>query len=285
MIRSVAPLRSLTKSLKEGTNYRGGLDVYYFLPDTLSKKDTLTITVFNSKGDSIIDYSSAHKEKNYVLKPKKGMNRFNWNLYSEPAKRFDGMVIWGGSGAGPKSIPGDYRVEMRLNNEVYKHPFTITKDPRSTATMEDYAEYEVFVTALRDKISAAHEAIIEIRDIRTQLNNYKARVEDEGLKKEISRIDSTMTSIEEALYQTKNQSNQDPLNFPIRLTDKLSYVGSIVGNGEFPPTEQAYGVRNELMAQIDKELARLAMVKNEMIPAFNKLVREKSIDAIILKKS
>ena len=213
------------------------------------------------------------------------MNRFNWNLYSEPAKRFDGMVIWGGSGAGPKSIPGDYRVEMRLNNEVYKHPFTITKDPRSTATMEDYAEYEVFVTALRDKISAAHEAIIEIRDIRTQLNNYKARVEDEGLKKEISRIDSTMTSIEEALYQTKNQSNQDPLNFPIRLTDKLSYVGSIVGNGEFPPTEQAYGVRNELMAQIDKELARLAMVKNEMIPAFNKLVREKSIDAIILKKS
>ena len=102
---------------------------------------------------------------------------------------------------------------------------------------------------------------------------------------ENARIDSTMTSIEEALYQTKNQSNQDPLNFPIRLTDKLSYVGSIVGNGEFPPTEQAYGVRNELMAQIDKELARLAMVKNEMIPAFNKLVREKSIDAIILKKS
>lgn len=274
-----------SKNLKAGTNYRGGLDVYYFLPDTLNKKDTLTVTIFNSKGDTITDYSSVHKEKNYVLKPKKGMNRFNWNLYAKPAKRFDGMVIWGGDGAGPKSIPGEYRVELRLNDQVYKHPFIITKDPRSTATAEDYAEYDTFVSALRDKITEAHEAIIEIRDIRTQLNNYKSRLENEELKKEISKIDSTMTSIEEAIYQTKNQSNQDPLNFPIRLTDKLSYVGNIVGNGDFPPTEQAYGVRDELMGLIDKELARFAVVKNEMIPSFNKLVREKNIDAIILKKT
>lgn len=93
-----------------------------------------------------------------------------------------------------------------------------------------------------------------------------------------------MTNIEEALYQTKNRSGQDPLNFPVRLTNKLGYLNSILGNGEYPPTDQAYKVREELMGLIDAELAKYRNVKTEMIPAFNQLARDKQMDAIILKK-
>lgn len=74
-----------------------------------------------------------------------------------------------------------------------------------------------------------------------------------------------MTKIEEALYQTKNKSGQDPLNYPVRLTDKLAYLKSIMGSGEYPPTEQAYDVRKELEAEIDVQLALFEKVKNEMI--------------------
>ena len=93
-----------------------------------------------------------------------------------------------------------------------------------------------------------------------------------------------MTDIEETLYQTKNKSGQDPLNYPVRLTNKLAYLNSILGNGEFAPTDQVYAVRKELEALIDAELDKYEKVKTEMIPAFNQMVKEKNIDAIILKK-
>ena len=93
-----------------------------------------------------------------------------------------------------------------------------------------------------------------------------------------------MTRIEEELYQTKNRSGQDPLNYPIRLTNKLAYLNGILGNGEYPPTDQAYAVRKEIESLIDAVLTKYQKVKTELIPAFNQLVKEKNIDAIILKE-
>ncbi len=274
-----------SKSLEAGTNYAGGLMTFYYIPVEIKKEDTLSITLFDASGDTIVTYSTDHEEKPYQITPKKGMNKFNWNLRYSPAKRFDGMVMWAGNMSGPRAIPGVYRVEVNYNDTIQSKTFTVLRDPRSTASDEDYQKYHQFASEVRDKITEAHEAIIEIRDIRTQLINYKERIkEDTLLKKEIEKIDSVMTKIEEALYQTKNKSGQDPLNFPIRLTNKLAYLNSILGNGEFPPTDQAYKVREELEGLIDKELEKFNTVKLEMIPSFNQMIREKNIDAIILKK-
>jgi len=136
-------------------------------------------------------------------------------------------------------------------------------------------------------ISEAHEAIIEIRDIRAQLKNYTARVQDnEDLKEVVSyanSIDSVMTKIEATLYQTKNRSNQDPLNFPVRLTNKLGYLTSLQ-SGDYRPTDQAIAVQKELSTAINIELKKFENVKQTMLPKFNRLVKDKSVDAIILKK-
>ena len=272
------------KSLKAGTNYAGGLRAFYFLPEELKKEDSLSITMFNAAGDSIVSYSTYASEDQYKLTPKKGMNKLNWNLRYKPAKRFEGLIFWAGSLSGPIAVPGEYIMELKLNDEVNRKTFTVLKDPRSTVTEADYISYETFVSQVRDKITEAHEAIIELRDIRQQLNNYKSRVpDDKDLKREAEKIDSVLTDIEEELYQTKNKSGQDPLNYPVRLTNKLAYLNAILGNGEYPPTEQAYLVRKELEALIDAVLEEYKKVKNEMIPSFNKMVRDKNIEAIIIK--
>ncbi|MGB3080364.1 MAG: glycosyl hydrolase, partial [Saprospiraceae bacterium] len=273
------------KSTVEGTNYAGGLNTYYFLPDSLKKDDTLAITVFTSAGDTIVSYSSAPKEKNEKLTPKKGMNKFNWNLQYKPAVGFEGMILWGGGLSGPRAVPGSYAVEFNYNHKLIRKSFTILQDPRSKATTQHYTLYHEFVMEVSKKMTEANKTIINIRDIRQQLKNYMERVpKEDELKKEIGKIDSVMTKIEEALYQTKNKSGQDPLNYPVRLTDKLAYLKSIMGSGEYPPTEQAYDVRKELEAEIDVQLALFEKVKNEMIPVFNQMIRDKHIDAIILKK-
>lgn len=272
------------KSLEAGTNYAGGLMAFYYIPWETKKEDTLSLTFFEADGDTIVKYSTHHPDKAYKLSLSRGMNKFNWNLRYSPARRFDGMVLWAADMSGPMAIPGDYRVELNYNDTIQSRAFTIRKDPRSPATPESYKQYHDFASEVRDKITEAHQAIIDIRDIRAQLSNYKTRISDDSLKTEINKIDSSITKIEEALYQTKNRSSQDPLNYPVRLTNKIGYLNSILGNGEYPPTDQAYAVRSELEALIDEELKRFEQAKTEMIPAFNRMVREKEIDAIILKE-
>ena len=122
-----------------------------------------------------------------------------------------------------------------------------------------------------------------MRSIKEQLHKYKDIVkDDEEIKKGISDVDSTLTVIEEALYQTKNQSRQDPLNFPIRLTNKLAHLNSLTQIGVAPPTQGAIEVRDELVAQIDEYLRQYDIVKKISIPGINQLIREAQVDYIII---
>ncbi|HEX6737803.1 MAG TPA: hypothetical protein VF310_06020, partial [Vicinamibacteria bacterium] len=85
-------------------------------------------------------------------------------------------------------------------------------------------------------------------------------------------------------YQVKNQSSQDPLNFPIRLNNKLAALGGVVASAEAAPTDQSYVVYEDLARGIDAELARLDQALTADLEAFNRLVRDKDVPAVIVKK-
>ena len=118
-----------------------------------------------------------------------------------------------------------------------------------------------------------------------QMQKLKKRIEDdeknEPVIKKIAEIDSMMRAIEETLYQTKNQSGQDPLNFPIRLNNKLAHLSSVAGRGDYPPTDQSIAVRDELTGQIDEQLGKLRSILETEVPEFNRKVRDKGVNAII----
>jgi hypothetical protein len=98
-----------------------------------------------------------------------------------------------------------------------------------------------------------------------------------------AQIDSSMTNVEEALYQTKSRSAQDPLNFPVRLNDKLANVMGLNADGDFPPTKQSQEVRDYLFGLIDEQLNKWKAIREREVPALNKLIREAAVDAIRLK--
>ena len=90
-------------------------------------------------------------------------------------------------------------------------------------------------------------------------------------------------SIEKALYQTKNRSSQDPLNFPIRLTNKLGYLNDLVSNSDFPPTNQDELVRKELTIKIENHLENyIKLIKSDLVN-FNKLFIELNLDYLTIK--
>ena len=216
-----------------------------------------------------------------------GLNRFVWDTRHADAVRFPGMILWVGQISGPKMAPGTYQVKLTVDGKSLTQNFEIKADPRVTTTAADYAKQLEFGLKIRDKLSETHNAIIQIREVRRQVEDLLKRVTGQPNFKVVNdagtALNKNLTAVEEALYQTKNQSNQDPLNYPIRLNNKLAALAGVVGSAEAAPTAQSYAVYDELVTQIDAELQKLAQIMRTEVPAFNQLVREQNIPAVVVK--
>jgi len=221
----------------------------------------------------------------------KGLNRFVWDLRSKQGVSFPGLIMWSGNPPQPTVLPGDYQVRLTLRDgekadTVKTAPVRVLADPRSKVTPADLEAQSTFLLEIRDKLNEAHDAIRRIREVRAQLDGLRERLEDQDGSDDLldaaKELDKKMTTVEEALYQTKNRSPQDPLNFPIRLNDKLNALAASAGRGDYRPTDQQVAIKNRLTAAIDAELAKLRGIWEKDLPAFNELARTKSVAAVIV---
>ena len=216
-----------------------------------------------------------------------GLNQFVWNYRLPNATNVPGMILWGGSLAGPKIVPGDYMVRFSVDGKtIATENFAVKPDPRLTTTAADFQKQFDLMQQINQKLIGTNEAILEIRDTRKQLEDLSARLkspEQKDLKERAAEISKKLTAVEEELIQTKIKSSQDALNFPIKLNNKLAALSSTVDNGDFAPTAQSYLVFKDLTAQIDAQLETLAKIKAEDIAAFNKTFAEKNLPVIVTK--
>src|SRR5919199_1832466 len=218
-----------------------------------------------------------------------GLNRFVWDMRYPEAARFPGMILWAGDVRGPRAVPGTYTVKLTADGQTYTQNFEIKKDPRLSTTPEEFQKQAALLAKIRDKLTETHNAVAQIRDVKRQLTDLLTRISDQpnaGRVAEAGReLSAKLSAVEEELYQTKNQSSQDPLNFPIKLNNKLAALGSIVGSADAAPTEQSYQLYDELASKIDAQLQRLNQVMTADLKSFNSLVRSSDIPAVIIKPS
>jgi hypothetical protein len=158
------------------------------------------------------------------------------------------------------------------------------KLPGGGLTAAHYQKQFDLQMKIRDKVSEAHDAIARLRAVRDQVGSAVERAkgipDEKAIADAADEFKKKLTAVEEALYQTKNQSSQDPLNFPIRLNNKLASLGSVVGSAAAPPTDQSFAVYEDLSKKIDAELLTLKAVIDTDLPAFNQLVRDKNVLAV-----
>lgn len=274
-------------SKTEGLNHPGGVMIYYVIKDTASTAASMEI--FQADGQLVKKFATKPDKKlnDEKLEVKPGMNKFNWNMRYQNAEGFDGLIMWAASLTGPKAVPGKYKARLTVNGETQETAFEILKDPRSTSTQADIQAQFDFHMGIRDKVTEIHKAIKNIRAAREQINRVTGPLKGKEEMKEVNdmakAILDDMKKIEETLYQTKNRSGQDPLNFPIRLNNKLAALASEVSGGDFPPTDQVKAVQSELTIKIDEQLKLLSAIFKERISNFNDLVKSKQIDAVVLQ--
>jgi hypothetical protein len=251
-------------------------------------EEEVKLGFYEPDGDLIREFSTKAKARDEKLEVKEGGNMFVWNMRYPNAKDFEGMILWAAGLRGAKAVPGAYNVRLTVGDDKMEESFELMKDPRSSATQEDLEAQFEFISSINDKISEAHQTIIDIREIREQLNAYTSLLEGNDNAKDVvekaMEINKALTAVEEELYQTKNESRQDPLNFPIKLTNKLGHVASLASRGDNRPTEQMYEVQENLTERIDEQLDTYEEVIENELPAFNELVREKQIDPVMVKK-
>jgi len=261
--------RSNSNSLTTGTNHPAGVMTYFYIKDIKDKK--IKLSYLTAANDTIKSFSTSD-DKN-KLKVEEGANLFTWNMRGTDAEKFKGMILWWASLRAPKTVPGNYKVVLTVDNENYTQSFKILADPNSETDLAGMQKQFDFITDVNNTIDKAHKSIKKIRKINTQLKAFQKQYKDNDAVKDLvekaKELSESFSEIEKALYQTKNRSGQDPLNFPIRLTNKLGHLNSLVSMDDFPPTKQDIDVKNELTQQINAELVKFEILVSAEIKEFN----------------
>ncbi|PJB13173.1 MAG: glycosyl hydrolase [Flavobacteriales bacterium CG_4_9_14_3_um_filter_40_17] len=274
---------SVKGSKTEGTNHPNGVMTYYYISD--SEKE-VRLEYLNAQGDTLKTFSN--KAKKNKLEVKKGANLFVWNTVSDGAERLPDMILWWANLNGPKAVPGTYQVRLVVDKEaVQTQSFKILPNPRSEATVADMQKQFDFITEVNATVDKAHKSIKKIRKINEQLTAFEKQYKDNEAGKDLleqaKEIKKGFTEVEEALYQTQNRSGQDPLNFPIRLTNKLGHLNSLVGLNDFAPTVQDIAVKNELTTQINDQLSTFDKLVDKKVKAFNEAFNKLNLKYLFIE--
>ena len=279
ILDDIGPLREITADklddpailFEPADPIRGVYDavVQYYLGE---EADSVTIEIMDAEGELISSFTGTEAE--YKADPNipwwrrggsstpttaKGVNEFTWDLRYPGATTFDGMIIWSGRpGRGPKAPPGEYQVRLTVGDYQKTYPFELKMDPNlKDITQEDLQEQFELAMAIRNKTSEANETVIKIRDMRSMIEERLAQTDDQAIHETAGALLSTMKEVEEDLYQVKNRSGQDPLNFPIKLNNRLASLRRSVETGDARPTDGAYKVFEELKAELRDHLDKL----------------------------
>ena len=217
---------------------------------------------------------------------KKGANRFVWNMrYPDPHK-IKGAIVWG-STSGSLAIPGKYYAELKVNGKTYKEPFEIVKDPRVSATHEDYVLQFELSMKIRDKMSQITDAVNRIHEIDGQLNDQMARVKGQSYASRVDsaakKISEKLKAIEGVLYQYRSHAPEDPLNFPLETYEKLGSLQGDLEGADVAPTLQDGDVYMELAATADSQISKLDGVISKDVASFNDMIKALEVPAIIVK--
>ena len=273
------------ETLTEGTNLPNGVIVHFNVKNFSPDKDELSIHFKEHDGTIIKTYKS--NDEIDKLEIKSGGNTFVWNTLYEGAEILDSMIFWSASFSGAKAVPGKYKVVLEKNGESQEQEFEILPDPRSEVSISQMRLQFDFVNKVNATVDKAHKAIKNIRQIRKKLEEFNSNFSENesviNLVKKAKQLNSSLTEIEKALYQTKNRSRQDPLNFPIKLTNKLGHLNSLVTSNDFPPTNQDELVRKELTAEVEKHILKYQKLISQDLKYFNEEFASLNLDYLTVK--
>ncbi len=278
-----------------GTHAPSGVVFHYLLSEALDEDTPLTLEISDTNGNLVRRFTRkpadiedneepAFADDDRLLEAGAGLHQFVWNLRYPSVETFAGLVLWNRGLEGPLALPGNYQATMTIGDFAQTVPVEVLADPRASADIVALTEQFEFVQGINLKLTETHQAIRTIRELNQSISQVEARAGDqpqfEALIERGDALKAQLGEVEAALYQTRLESPQDPLNFPIRLNDKLAGVMGMADVGDYPPTASAIAVRDELVSEIDVQLDLLDQLIGKELAAFNAMAAETGLPAV-----
>ncbi|MEJ2204892.1 MAG: glycosyl hydrolase, partial [Gemmatimonadota bacterium] len=308
VMRDIDPLRQMTPEVAEADiwlfdprdatrGFDNTVNVYFNLQDDAEK---VTLDFLDASGSVVASYESPDEDEeageggggNPFMgggggssnpSKMKGSNRFRWNMRTEGWTDFEGRIFWAAGNVGPAVIPGPYQVRLTVDGKSQTRDFQIEMNPRAAAqgvTLADLQARFELAQQIRDRVTEANEAVIQMRGIKDQVDDRLEQSDNGELESLGQTVKTRLTGVESEIYQIRNRSGQDPLNFPIKLNNKLAALLNLVEGAEDRPTAQSYAVFETLSGALDQELGQMSLVIRQDLARLNELLRELGLDPI-----
>ena len=214
-----------------------------------------------------------------------GAHTFLWDLRYPGYVDFEGMIFWSGQNQGPVVLPGSYAVRLTVGGETIERPFDVELDPRSEPVSMAQLQAQLdLAIEVRDKVTQANQAVIDIRQMKTEVDDRKTKTDNAEIHEQGDLVKGKLSEVESEVYQVKNESRQDPLNFPIKLNNKLAALMNGVSQADFPPTEQSRQVFERLDGLLQEEMVRLRLIIDQDVARLNELLRAAGLDPITVRR-
>ncbi len=279
-----------------GTNPPSGSLLYFRLPRAATAGDELTLSFSTLDNQPIISFTrkpAAEELKDAkplsqqdlrLLPAAAGLNRFSWDGRYPAAKHFDGMVLWGDDSlAGPRVVPGRYRATLTFAGQSQTSEFEIQADPRLRTTPEEYRAQFTAALAISGELSAVHARVGKLLALEKALVALAPRVNGQpALVSAVEALELRRAAATEALYQPRLRSEQDPLNFPVRLNNKLSTLLADISAGNNPPTDAQLALSDELLARARLAIADADAVLDGGVGGLNDRLAEAGVAVLAL---
>jgi hypothetical protein len=214
------------------------------------------------------------------------MNRFAWDLRYDDPIQIPGAFYFGTGPKGPLALPGNYQVKLTVGGKSQTAPLYLAIDPRTKGAEAAVQKQFTLATQVNEAMSRLHQAVNEIRDIRSQIQTLHKRFGDEPRLKQAlpaaDDLDHKMSQIEQKLIQVNMKSSEGNLAFPSMLNERFETFSHTIESGDTEPTKGQLNVFQMLNSQLEEQLKKWAQFKAEDVPKVSELIKQANLPALII---
>jgi photosystem II stability/assembly factor-like uncharacterized protein len=232
------------------------------------------------------DDTLAFTPSDSIVTKRAGLNRFVWDLHYPDTRQVKDVVNDEGSTRGPVVAPGRYTVRLVARGQTLTQPFVVRGDPRLETTQADYDAQLALALQVQAKTNELSDAVKRIADIERALGEragaakgqpYETRVGDA-----VKPLHDKLEALRDSLVEIHSHADEITLHYPIRYYNMLLSLAGMVQSADAAPTAQEGEIYRGIAPKVDAQLARLRALEGTDLAAFNTLMRELNVPAIVV---
>ncbi len=277
-----------------GQNPQYGASITYWMS---AGSDTPTIAISDAQGAVVRTLRGSRDA---------GLNRVYWDLRGEPSAevklrtkplyanwvqmRDDGTRPYpGGSRIAILQPPGTYTVKLSVGGRDYTQKLVVKKDPNSIGSETDIAKQSALLKEAQANLNAVVAIINDVESMRRQLVDLQSVLPSDQagapVRTAATDLDKKLIAFEENLHQMRlTGTGQDGTRWPNRMLEKLMHFANDLDIGDFPPTDQQREVHKMFSDRVGGYRTEFQNVVTTDVGAFNQMLRDKGIGAIVVRR-